>query len=423
MICLHYVRTFFIPDLIAVVGPVLHVFMRTVMVTVSIDETDEYDYIHFLYRYSISFCYVIRLKSLKKTTRDILVVSGMPETVTFTVDHLCTMTLMLHMMTSLAISIPWTIYHIDYPEESWLRQANIHNVTLSGISTVYGHGFLMTCCYFFGLSHGGYHITMPNEEITLFIVSFIGRLYTLYMIADLLRLFGLVNISESRYEHFLVMLKEYIKSKDLPPQMRVKVLNYYKYKLQGNYFSERQIFDTLSVHLRIEMLLYRARNFLAKMPVLQVIPREQLGALIAEMQNKLYSPGDTIVKEGQLMDNVYIIKCGTVAMYRNNTELCHIEDGDTFGESLFTATGNIQYQFTYIAIDYCEIYNIPKDKFIQVLMEYDDVKKFFETRLHGKEKKIDHLKRSLSETNDIVSQLKSGKILEKPKLKPTYLAE
>ncbi|VEN46048.1 unnamed protein product, partial [Callosobruchus maculatus] len=60
--------------------------------------------------------------------------------------------------------------------------------------------FQVTACFFFGAKHATYNGDLPSENLILFVVSIYGRLYTLYMIADLLKLFGITNVSESVYE-------------------------------------------------------------------------------------------------------------------------------------------------------------------------------------------------------------------------------
>nr|CAH7731064.1 unnamed protein product [Callosobruchus chinensis] len=420
MVCIHYIRTFFIPDLIAVMGPVMHIFSP-----LSPEQEGLENDFELAYRYFILLCYSLRLKSLKTTMRDILVVTRFPEAVSFIIEHLCTMTLMIHLMSSIVISIPWAIYDESYPEASWFRQANIDNVTVSGITTVYTYSLLMTTCYFFGVSHGGYHITMPNEEITLFFVSFLGRLYTLYVIADLLRIFGLVNVFDSKYEGVMSMLDGYIKSKDLPPYMSQKLFEYCRYKLKGRFVSEGKILETLPRHIRLEVLLYSANRFLMRIPVFQVLTTEQLGTLIASMQTRLYLPGDTIIEAEDIMTDVNFIKCGTVAMYHNNVEVCHLEDGDTF-EDLALALpdyASAPYQFTYVAVGYVELYMLRKSKFEQLLQKHYDIRRYFEHKGQERLGKFANLKTQISRENGVLSQLRGGHILEKYRLRPKFTVD
>nr|CAI5844122.1 unnamed protein product [Callosobruchus analis] len=417
MVCKHYLRTFFIPDFIAVVGPALHIVSD---VTPTIEEVR--GDLEFAYRYVVLCCYFVRLQSLKKILKDILLVARLSSATVFVLSRLFTMTLMLHLLTSLVIAIPWALYDTEYPVQSWFKEANIHTAEV-GVASVYAYSLLMTCCHFFGVAHGGYVITVPNEEIVMFLVSLIGRLYTLYMIADLLRIFGLVSVSESRYENITSQLNEYVRSINVPPHLRMKLLEYCKHKLHGHYMSEREIFKTLPNHIKTELLLHDAKRLILNIPVFQVLPKEQIGALIGDMQRNFYSPGDEIEVKGRIVDFVHFINTGTVAIYDGDNEVCHIEDGDTFGELLQFSAGWAHFTHSYVAIEYSDVYSLPKDRFIQLLNENEEVKKYFENKAYRKIRLFEYYKKNINQNKDIVSELRSRKVLETCKLKPHYVPE
>nr|CAI5868666.1 unnamed protein product [Callosobruchus analis] len=328
------------------------------------------------------------------------------------------MTLIIHLLSSLLTSIPWMIYEGAYPKESWLIQVGLHNMTAAGILTVYLHSFLMTCCYFFfGVSHGGVVIAMPNEEITMFMVSLLGRLYTSFMIADILRYFGLATVSESEYDNIMTSLNEYVSSKCLPPYMRKKLVDYCRYKFQGHYVNEKEIFKTLPERMRKELLVYFAKDFLAKMSIFQVLPRDRLGTLIADMRVVLYAPGDMIAKEDGVIECVYFIKRGTVALYHEDDELCHLEDGHALGDICYVLPDS-HFLFTYIAVDYTELYTLYISAFKRLLKEYGEVKRYFEAEANKKIKLFQNLKRHRTEGTDILAEIKGDRILEHLRLRP-----
>nr|CAH7754442.1 unnamed protein product [Callosobruchus chinensis] len=246
-ICKHYLRTFFIPDLVATVGPFAHNIAN-------LSGSDNLQHQTIEYIFELTAVY-------QRTMQHIFLAAGLSKAATFVIGHLCSMSILLHLLSALVIGIPIILYKHDYPDDSWLKQANIRSEAETGIISYYSEGLLITCCYFFGVAHNTFKITIPNEEITLFLVSLLGRLYTLYMIADTLRIFGLVNVSESKYENIMSKMDDYIKSKNVPPHLRLKILSYCKYKLQGEYFNERQMLQTLSSHIRTEICLHSPEAF------------------------------------------------------------------------------------------------------------------------------------------------------------------
>lgn len=59
------------------------------------------------------------------------------------------------------------------------------------------------------------------------------------------------NLSVSnKYQHMLQQLQEYIRYKQLPEQIRRRILYYFDFKFEKNYYKETEIMGTLSEHLR-----------------------------------------------------------------------------------------------------------------------------------------------------------------------------
>nr|CAI5860000.1 unnamed protein product [Callosobruchus analis] len=391
-ICKHYLRTFFVPDLVALVGPLAHSLAE-----LSISANPLNQNIEFVLEVVILCCYLVRLPSVRKTMQHLFLAAELTKATTFVIGHLLTMSLLLHLLTALVIGIPMISYKGHNPDESWFKQANMRSVVETGIISYYSEGLSITCCYFFGVAHNAFNITMPNEEVTLFLVSLLGRLYTLYMIAETLRLFGLVNISEDKYENVITQMNDYIKSKNMPPHLRFKILSYCKYRLQGAYFNERQMLQTLSSHIRTELYLHFAKKLLISIPVFRLMSKRRLGALLADMQNVDYSPGDKIIQAGDPMEFVHFINSGTVAVYDGDLELFHYEDGDSFGDVVVTVLEHVGdiFQCTYLAVEYTDIYKLRKDRFRQLLQENEDLKRYFELKGSQKVKKFETLKELL----------------------------
>lgn len=59
-----------------------------------------------------------------------------------------------------------------------------------------------------------------------------------------------VNSSHQKYVEMERQLKEYMRDKQLPTYMRTRLLTYYDYRFQRNYFRESEILATISGQLR-----------------------------------------------------------------------------------------------------------------------------------------------------------------------------
>ncbi|KAG5865293.1 hypothetical protein JTB14_012363 [Gonioctena quinquepunctata] len=313
-------------------------------------------------------------------------------------------------------SVPKLIYGNDFPEGSWLAQANIYELNQVEFRKLYAESLLLTFCFFFGATHDKYTIEYTNEKIVLTIITIVGRLYTLYMIADLLKLFGLVGVSESKYEQCLGQLEEYMSSKNLPDELRVRLLKYYEYKLQKHYFNENQIIATFSEHLKTEMFLYSAKKLIEKEKILKNVPKNNLGVMFAYMKSETFLPTDVITRAGAKVDNVFFILSGTVAVINSDDiEIMHLEEGDEFGFWV-SAEGNIMY--THVAVEITELFYLPKKVFLQFLQEYPDVAKHADNMVKKKIGRFNAIEASLERGGeDVISELRTGRLLEKQNMR------
>ena len=54
---------------------------------------------------------------------------------------------------------------------------------------------------------------------------------------------------ELKYQEIMREVKEYIRKKQLPKNLPARLLNYYEYRFQGNFFQETTITSTLSSNI------------------------------------------------------------------------------------------------------------------------------------------------------------------------------
>lgn len=269
----------------------------------------------------------------------------------------------------------------------------------------------MVACYFFGIAYED-EMEVMLEQICMVIVSFFGRLYTLFLLADILRMFGIAGVSESRYERGMSLMQNYMANQDVPESLRQRILRFYEFKFQGRYFKEDKIIDTLSENLRTELFLFSARKMIQKVEIFKKLPSQTVGFIIGAMKSETYSPKDIIVTIGSEVSEIYFISSGTVAvMDTQGTELCHLEDGDVFGTTCLFLKKQV---YAVVAIETTEIFIINKNQFIEFLQPYSEVMNVFYRTAKDKFAKWRKLEDNVTMRKvDPLSQLKSGNILEK----------
>jgi len=196
--------------------------------------------------------------------------------------------------------IPWIFGGENFPPNSWPIRGNVSIHQGESVSLAYSESLLSVVCYFFGTSEGLIDTDLEDvlQKVMLITIMVFGRMWTLYVIACILKIFSVVTISETKYEEYLQQLEVYMRQKRLPQVLRNRMLEYYKYKYQYHFFNERAIFATLSSYLRQELMLFGARKLMVKVELFKVLPRSVVGAIIGNAKQIMYLPNDFIATQG-----------------------------------------------------------------------------------------------------------------------------
>ncbi|KAJ8916637.1 hypothetical protein NQ315_000282 [Exocentrus adspersus] len=409
-IVLKYLKTYFVIDLIST--ELFHILLRVVS-RFGFDESqlNWMDYVNVC-------CLYLRLGTLLRYLDDIGRMLKVPKKMRRSVYHIVRTYMWLHNLSCLLYFIPHVIYDDDWPEDSWLVVAQVHPTHDAGILKIYAECLLMTACFFFGASPGKYPVLLFNEQVVLALVAFLGRLYTLYLLADVLRMFGIVGLSESNYERKLAQLKEYMISNRLPRELRTRMITYYECKLQKRFFNETEILNSLSERLRAEIFLHSARSLTSRSKFFRYMSSANIAQLIGIMRLETYAPGDVLFRPGQTTEDIYFISTGTVAFFSNvGDELCHFEDGEVFG---LTIDGTGFKHYSAIVLETSELFLIDIDSFFQFIGQFPQAYHYVIELAKDRMYLFRKLKEARSENlNSCLSDLRCGRLLEKRKLRHT----
>nr|CAI5842928.1 unnamed protein product [Callosobruchus analis] len=320
--------------------------------------------------------------------------------------------LMLHYFTVLNVLV--TKYaaraDINFPPQSWLT--SVFRGKKYKLGNIYFESQVLIGCYFFGIYYLKTKIRFIPEQIFLTFVALVGRLYTLYLLADILLIFGTDSHSESRYEKFIVEVNEYMAAKNLPKDLRARLLRYYECKLQKHLYQEAEIMDSLSERLKMEMFLHFAMKLIQNNPTLRVLPASTLSILISKMKAETYLADDVICSIGKPHENIYFISSGTIAVFNSNDhELDHLEDGHDFGLDL-------GQNYAYVAMETSEVYYVKYEILQETTIQYHDIWKTYEKRWLMLHHKYQELGERLREGGDtMLHELRRGQLLENLKIR------
>ncbi|KAJ8916694.1 hypothetical protein NQ315_000339 [Exocentrus adspersus] len=402
-----YLTTYFVWDFAA------NMYMGFIMQRMAqyvVDEEFRY-YFRDFYLYVRVLALWIRLSTLLQSLEDLLLHLNVGKSIRSIVVYTVRTLMYLHICAYFIFGIPKTIYMDNFPPDSWVSQAQLNRK--SPVIYQYCETFIMAACYFTGIAyiHEG---RLLNEQIILVVISFVGRLYTLYLLADVLNLFGVTGVSESLYERNLAMLMDYMDTKELPANLKRRMLSFYRYKFQRRYFKENDIIDSLSEGLRTELFLFSAGKLCEKVQMFSKLPKETLGAIVASMHVNIYSANEVIIGMGSEVQDIYYISSGTVTITdARGFELCHLEDGNQFGITSLLLSVQI---YSVMAVETTEVFTINKDVLKQFLLPHPDAINDLYKAAKRRLRQLQLLSQRADEPN-LLTDLQSGLVLEVPSVK------
>lgn len=219
---------------------------------------------------------------------------------------------------------------------------------------------LVLSCYraIYNLLLVGYG-TEPLKEIPDIIVTMMflccGYVLELYIYAQMMMILNKDSSSTNKYQQLLQQLTEYVRYKELPERLRKRIVLYFEYKYQRRFFKEQEIMTTISGELRREIILHTCGRLLHKVEYFQNLPASLLLRISTGMRTEIYLANDVIIRAGDVGDSMYFISSGSVAVYSpSGTELCHLSDGNHFGE-LAVITDNEKRVVSVVAVECCEL--------------------------------------------------------------------
>ncbi|CAH1133721.1 unnamed protein product [Ceutorhynchus assimilis] len=291
----------------------------------------------------------------------------------FLLGFFCIVTLIMHIMTCFQVGI--ARYRIAITSKASVASYYLIKLPLE-------EQYIIT---FFRSTEYIFLIDIPNlisglepEEVLLEFVSYIvGKILFATVWIITLYTFMTKRVLRVRFEEIITELGEYIKAKQLPDCLKTRLLKYYTYKYQNVFFNEQLMVSILSNTLKKEIDVFLCKSLLKQQKIFATVPAKTIVQVMSYLVPQIYLPNDLVIQSGTVGDCMYFIGSGTVAVISpSGKELCHLIDGDFFGEAALIIKE--QKRFTnIIAIEASKIYMLHKTHFEKLFEKTDKVYTIF----------------------------------------------
>src|SRR5262249_18962770 len=107
------------------------------------------------------------------------------------------------------------------------------------------------------------------------------------------------------------------------------------------------------------------RDMLVKMPLFSRLNERELLRIMQVAEVRAFSPGDTVVREGDRGDELFIVLSGHVQVVRNEAVLTEFDQGEHFGEMALIRA--MPRSATIIAVQTSELIALHRADFFEIL--------------------------------------------------------
>ncbi len=211
-----------------------------------------------------------------------------------------------------------------------------------------------------------------------------GRIYTMFVMFIGVGVYGFVigNISRifaesarykeqtrEKYAELNTFMKYYL----IPNRLQSAVFNYYNHlytkRLSDN---DTKIISELPQALKAELQVYMNMKLIRNLPVFKYCTQACLKEVASALEQKFYGPGDTIIRIGDVGEEMFVIGHGVVdVILEDGSVVAQLHEGQFFGEAALlketTRNANVR------ASTYTDLYRLSKDNFIEIIENHPDL--------------------------------------------------
>jgi voltage-gated potassium channel len=222
----------------------------------------------------------------------------------------------------------------------------------------------------------GYGDITPDGNAQIIFVVFIeligAAMYGL-IIGNIANLIANIDVAKTQYKEKLEKINTFLKYRDIPFSLQKKINNYYNYLWESRRgYDESSVLDELPDPLKVSVSLYINKEIIEKVPIFEHASEDLIKDIILNLEPVVFTPGDHIVRAGELGFEMFFISKGSVEVTSADERIVYatLTDGQFFGEIALLLS--MPRTATIKAKEYCDLYRLNKETFERVINRYPE---------------------------------------------------
>eukprot|EP00736_Rhodelphis_marinus_P006066 Rmarinus@m.21456 len=270
-------------------------------------------------------------------------------------------------------------HEFDY--DSWSPNVDFEDASFA---SMYGQAFFWAVMVTTGIGRDISPVTNLQTFFTIAAIVLGVMMYAFIIGSASSALSSIDDRNPERTEEF-ESLKKYFRQRKVPRAIQNKIKDYFEYlwsrdELDG--MEGQRFLSKLHPHLRDMLLVAVNEEMVQRVPIFQGISRRCLITLIQKLKSEIHLPGEFIVVEGEIGNEMYFIVQGQLEVLQGHDvdNLHHIRwlsDGGFFGEqALLSPDGERKAHVR--AKSYCDLLVLDREDFENLVSEFPEFRRNLE---------------------------------------------
>uniref|UniRef100_A0A8D9A862 Potassium voltage-gated channel subfamily H member 7 n=1 Tax=Cacopsylla melanoneura TaxID=428564 RepID=A0A8D9A862_9HEMI len=221
-----------------------------------------------------------------------------------------------------------------------------------------------------------------NEKIFTILVMLVGSLMYASIFGNVSAIIQRLYSGTARYHTQMLRVREFIRFHQIPNPLRQRLEEYFQHAwTYTNGIDMNSVLKGFPECLQADICLHLNRNLLSDCSAFKGASPGCLRALSLKFKTTHAPPGDTLVHKGDVLTSLYFISRGSIEILRDDVVMAILGKDDIYGENpcLHTTIGKSSSNVR--ALTYCDLHKIHRDDLLDVLDLYPEFYNSFSENL------------------------------------------
>ncbi|KAJ4761793.1 potassium channel protein [Rhynchospora pubera] len=240
------------------------------------------------------------------------------------------------------------------------------------------------------VGYGDIHAVNMREMVFIMIYISFDMILSAYLIGNMTALIVKGSQTE-RFRDKMTDLIKYMNRNQLGKEIRAQIKSHLRLQYESNYAKNSMLEDIpIAVRSKVSQTLYM--DVVRKVPLFKGCTEEFLNQLVIKLNEEFFVPGEVILEQGHVVDQIYIVCHGFleevfIAKMGLEEQITELVPYNVFGDVAVLC--NIPQPYTVRVSEVCQLLRIDKQSLNSILQLYfKDSRQILSNLLKGKETDI-----------------------------------